>query len=98
MLKRRSKRRYLSIVHTGHAADAVDAILKRCTELFGSIVAERAAVRLVKSDGNTTVIKCRLEQLDNLLISIALTDPPVVTTGMSGTVKRLERSQLGIKI
>jgi RNase P/RNase MRP subunit POP5 len=85
-------------MHTGQAVDAVDAILKRCSELFGSVATEKAAVKLVKSDGNTTVIKCRLEQLDNVLISIALTDPPVVTFGMSGTLKRLERSQLGIKI
>jgi RNase P/RNase MRP subunit POP5 len=89
MLKRRSKRRYLSIMHTGESNDSVNAIIKRFSELFGSIAAEKAAIRLVQQSGNESIIRCRLEQLDNLLVAITLIDPPVVTVGMSGTIKQL---------
>ncbi|HEX7033438.1 MAG TPA: Rpp14/Pop5 family protein [Nitrososphaera sp.] len=92
MLNRRPKRRYLSIRHTGQSSDViVSAISKRFAELFGSIAAERAAIRFVKSEGNTTVIRCRLNQLDNVLVAIAMADPPVVTLDMSGSIKRLGR-------
>lgn len=91
MLNRRAKRRYLSILHGGQANDAVSTITKRCSELFGSIAAEKAAIRLVKSEGGATIIKCRLDQLDSVLIAIALTDPPVATLDMSGSIKRLQR-------
>jgi RNase P/RNase MRP subunit POP5 len=89
MLKRRSKRRYLSIMHTGESSDSVNAIRKRFSELFGSINAEKAAIRLVQQSGNESIIRCRLEQLDNLLVAITLIDPPVVTVGMSGTIRQL---------
>jgi RNase P/RNase MRP subunit POP5 len=89
MLKRRSKRRYLSIMHTGESNDSVNAIIKRFSELFGSIAAEKAAIRLVQQSGNESIIRCRLEQLDNLLVAITLIDPPVVTVGMSGTIRQL---------
>lgn len=89
MLKRRSKRRYLSIIHTGESSDSVNAIIKRFSELFGSIAAEKAAIRLVQQSGNESIIRCRLEQLDNLLVAITLIDPPVVTVGMSGTIRQL---------
>lgn len=91
MLKRRAKRRYLSLMHAGQASAAVSAITKRCSELFGSIAAEKAAIRLVKSGGNLTIIKCRLDQLDNVLVAIALTDLPAATLDMSGSVKQLQR-------
>lgn len=91
MLKRRAKRRYLSIVHAGQAGDAVNAIAIRCSELFGSIAAEKAAIRLVKAEGCITIVKCRLEQLDNVLVAIALADPPVATLDMSGSMRQLKR-------
>lgn len=91
MLKRRAKRRYLSIMHADQANDAADAIAMRCEELFGSIATEKAAIRLVKSEGNMTVIKCGVEQLENVLIAIALANPPVVTLDMSGSMRQLKR-------
>jgi RNase P/RNase MRP subunit POP5 len=75
----------------GSASDAIDVIAKRCSDLFGSIATEKAAIRLVKSESNTTVVKCRLDQLNNVLASIALSEPPVVTLEMSGSVKGLRR-------
>src|SRR5215210_2722386 len=91
MLKRRSKRRYLSIKHSGEAGDSVNAINKRFSELFGSIAAEKAAIRLVQQAENESIIKCRLEQIEYLLVAITLIDPPVVTIGMSGSIKQLRR-------
>jgi RNase P/RNase MRP subunit POP5 len=92
MLRRRAKTRYLTIMHGGQVVNAaVNSITRRCIELFGHVVAEKASIRLVRSDGATTIIiKCRLEQLDNVLAAIALTDPPVVTLDMSATIKRLD--------
>jgi RNase P/RNase MRP subunit POP5 len=90
MLKRRSKRRYVTIMHDGKANDSVNAIIKRFCELFGSIATEKAAIRLVRSNANQTIIKCRLEELDNVLVAITLTDPPAVTLDMSGSIKRLQ--------
>jgi RNase P/RNase MRP subunit POP5 len=90
MLKRRSKRRYVSIMHYGEANDLVNAIIKRFAELFGSIATEKAAIRLVRSNTNQTIIKCRLEELDNVLVAITLTEPPAVTVDMSGSIKRIQ--------
>jgi RNase P/RNase MRP subunit POP5 len=91
VLSRRAKRRYLSVMHAGQTGDAVDAITKRCSSLFGSIAAEKAAIRIVKSENGVMIIKCRLDQLDNVLVAIALTDPPAATLDMSGSMKRLRR-------
>lgn len=92
MLNRRAKRRYLSVMHGGQATDAANAIVKRYSELFGSIATEKAAIRLVKSESSAAIIKCRLDQLDNVLVAIALTNPPLVTLDMSGSIKRLQHT------
>jgi RNase P/RNase MRP subunit POP5 len=91
MLKRRPKRRYLCIVHAGESSDSVNAIISRLSELFGSIARERAAIRLVQQGANESIINCRLEQLENVLVAITLADPPVVTIGMSGSIRQLRR-------
>ncbi len=89
MLKRKYKRRYLSIRHAGESSDSVNAIIKRFSELFGSIATEKAAIRLVQESRNESIIRCRLDQLENLLVAITLIDPPVVTIDMSGSIKQL---------
>ncbi len=89
MLKRRYKRRYVSIIHYGGTNDALNAITKRFCELFGSIAAEKADIRLMRSHTNQAIIRCRVQELDNLLVAVALSDPPAVTTDMSGSIKRL---------
>ena len=89
MLKRRPKRRYLSIKHAGQSRDSVNAIIKRCSELFGSVAVEKAAIRLVQEGEKESIIKCRLEYIENVLVAITLIDPPAVTTAMSGTLKQL---------
>ncbi|MDQ3852617.1 MAG: hypothetical protein M3299_07270 [Thermoproteota archaeon] len=91
MLKRRSKRRYVSIMHAGEYSNSVNAITKRFSELFGTIAAEKAAIRVVQQGVNESIIKCRLEELENVLVAITLIDPPVVTIAMSGSIRQLRR-------
>ena len=89
MLKRRSKRRYVSIMYGGQPTDSVTAITKRFCELFGSIATQKAAIRLVGSSRDEAIIRCRLEQIDNVLVAITLIDPPAITLDISGTLKQL---------
>lgn len=91
MLKRRSKRRYLSIMHAGESSNLVNAITRRLSELFGTIAAEKAAIRLVQQGANESIIKCRLEELEKVLVTITLVEPPVVTIAMSGSIRQLRR-------
>ena len=91
MLRRRAKRRYLSLMHSGQAVDVVNSIVERHADLFGSVATERAGIRLMRSNDIMTIIKCRLEQLDSVLATIALTDPPVLTLGTSGSIKQLTK-------
>jgi RNase P/RNase MRP subunit POP5 len=93
MLKRRSKRRYLSIIHAGESSASVNAITKRFCELFGTIATEKAAIRLVRQGANESIIKCRLDELEKVLVAISLIDPPVVTLAMSGSIRQLQRQR-----
>ena len=91
MLKRRPKRRYLLIVQAEYSSDPITAIRKRFSELYGTIAAENAALRLVEQVENEFIIRCARDQLDNVLVAIALVDPPAITIDMSGTIKQLRR-------
>jgi RNase P/RNase MRP subunit POP5 len=91
MLKRRFKRRYLAVVQGEISSDPVARIKKRFSELFGTIATEKAALRLIEHRENEFIIRCATEQLENVLVAIALTDPPVITIDMSGTLKQLRR-------
>ena len=60
MLNRRDKRRYLAIWLGDHSYDQrklVEAISKRSSELFGQIATERAKIRFIDIDDNTTIYK-----------------------------------------
>jgi RNase P/RNase MRP subunit POP5 len=99
MLKRRSKRRYLAILHgidlhnNGiEEFSVLNSITKRNSELFGHIATESSCVRLIRSQQkNLIIISCWLEYVDNILSTIALIDPPLITIVISGTLKRLQR-------
>ncbi|MCC2649506.1 MAG: hypothetical protein K0R16_2312 [Nitrososphaeraceae archaeon] len=89
MLKRRAKRRYLAILHSVDPYDNIrdelsilDSITKRNSELF----------RLIRSEQkNIIIISCLLQHIDNILPTIALIDPPLITIVISGTLKKLRR-------
>jgi RNase P/RNase MRP subunit POP5 len=98
MLKRRSKRRYLAILHGTDLDDIskefniLNSITKRNSELFGHITTELSSVRLIRShQKNMIIISCWLQYVDNILSTIALIDPPLVTIVISGSLKRLRR-------
>jgi RNase P/RNase MRP subunit POP5 len=91
MLKRRPKRRYLLIVQADKSSDPITAIRKRFSELYGTVAAENAALRLVEQRENEFIIRCATEQLDDVLVAIALIDPPAITIDMSGTIKQLRK-------
>jgi RNase P/RNase MRP subunit POP5 len=99
MLKRRSKRRYLAILHgidfddnSREEFSILNSIIKRNSELFGHISTELSSVRLIRSQQkNMIIISCCLEYIDNILSTIALIDPPLVTIVISGTLKRIRR-------
>jgi len=95
MLNRRPKKRYLSILQAGESIDSAKAIKKRFSELFGTIATEKAAIRLIEKRQNESIIRCTLEQLENVLLTITLVDPPAVAVAMSGTLRKLrKRTQL----
>ncbi len=91
MLKRRPKRRYLAVVQSNKPSDPAAAIRKRFSELFGTIATENAALRLIKEGENKFIIRCAKDQTEDILVAIALVDPPMLTIGMSGTIKHLKR-------
>ena len=70
----------------------VNLIKKRNSELFGHIATEILSIRLIQSEGtDLIIIRCKLEGLDNILSTIALSYPPLTTLDMSGTLKRLRK-------
>jgi hypothetical protein len=79
-------------MHGAGDNDALSALVKRHSELFGHLSVEKASIRLVRpSENNVMVIKCNLGQLRMVLTSIALTNTPLVSVALSGSLKRLGR-------
>ena len=83
-------------MHDGPNVDLVNSILKRHLELFGSIATERAGIRLMRSNDNMSIIKCRLDQVESVLATIALIDIQVLTLGTSGSIKQLKEIESNI--
>ena len=70
----------------------LNSITNRNSELFGYITTELSSVRLIRShQKNMIIVSCWLQYVDNILTTIALIDPPLVTIVISGTLKRLRR-------
>jgi RNase P/RNase MRP subunit POP5 len=90
-LKRREKRRYISVAHAGRAEDAFAFMVRRHTEIFGSLASARAALRLVSSSDKHMVVRCSLRESKSVLAAIALADPSMVTLDMSSLLKRMTR-------
>lgn len=91
MLKRREKRRYVSVVCGAGGIGALAAVQKRHAELFGSIALERASLRLVKDENGAVIMRCSLAEAERFLATVALCNPPIVTLDMSSSMKRLKR-------
>jgi hypothetical protein len=83
-------------MHGSSDNDALSTLVKRHSELFGHLSVGMASIRLVRpSENNVMVIKCNLDQLRMVLTSIALTNPPLVSVALSGSLKRLGRKSHG---
>jgi RNase P/RNase MRP subunit POP5 len=97
VLKRREKRRYISVMCEAAVGEggvgALAAIQKRHAELFGSIALERASLRLIKDENGAVIIRCSLAEIERILATVALCNPPIVTLDMSSSMKRLKRRQ-----
>jgi RNase P/RNase MRP subunit POP5 len=84
----------LAILYSGQndGIGIINLIKKRNSELFGHVATEKSSIRLIQSKGtNLVIIRCKLEGLDNILSTIALSYPPLTTLDMSGTLKRLRK-------
>ncbi len=88
MLRRKAKKRYLAILGP---AGATEVLQKRHAELFGQIKSSQAAIKELKSEQDTRIIRCSLDCADSVLAAIAFCNPPMVALDMSGTIKRLKR-------
>jgi RNase P/RNase MRP subunit POP5 len=92
VLKRREKRRYISVIYEAGGVSALDAVQKRHAELFGSIALDRASLRLIKDkNGSAIIMRCSLAELGRVLATMAFCHPPIVTLDMSSSMKRLKR-------
>jgi RNase P/RNase MRP subunit POP5 len=91
LLRRKARSRYLSVLHSGRDADAVELLSRRCAELFGEITLEKAGLRLMSSNDGVIIVRCSLREMHAVLVSIALVDPPMLSLGMSGTISRLKQ-------
>lgn len=89
VLRRKPKKRYLSIMHQGKDTDALDSLARRCAELFGQMTLEKAGMRQMRSVEGVIVVRCRLDQLHAVIVAIALCDPPMVLLDMAGNIGRL---------
>ena len=90
-LKRREKRRYISVIHGCPTDEAAAAIERRLQELYGTVVLERAALKTVKPGEGVTIFRCGLGSERNVLVAIALANPAMASLDMSSSVKRLKK-------
>lgn len=97
MLRHREKRRYVAIWYSETSIykpiQLHEIIVRRFRELFGVLHCELAILRLYDSEfGNTLLIACKLKYIDNFLVSLSMTQPPVIVISISGTLKKLRKN------
>ncbi len=66
----------------------------RLMELYGSIDFHKSNVRIVNVDAVSKkflIVKCKLEYVDNVLLSMYFTNYPIVILPISGTIKQLKK-------
>ena len=88
---------YLSSRLSSNKAGILEKLSNRYLGLFGSIDYSNANIRIIeiKDIPNSIVIlKCRLESLTNILISMNLIDLELMVVSISGTLKQLKKKIL----
>lgn len=91
VLKRREKRRYVSVIYQGKPEEAFATLERRHADLFGSVASAQAALRLLGSNDCAMTVRCSLSQVKTVLVAIALSDPAIATLDMSSSMKRMKR-------
>ena len=96
MLKRRYKRRYIGIIcePTARKPDhraIYQLILKRNSELFGYVLNQISYIKLAKNNHTRlTIISCRTESLDQVLVTLAFLHPSLIVVDVSGSINKLK--------
>jgi RNase P/RNase MRP subunit POP5 len=96
MLKRRYKRRYIGIVcepkvrKPDHRA-IYQLVLNRNSELFGYVFNQVSYIKLAKNNHTClTIISCRTESLDQVLVTLAFLHPSLIVLDVSGSINKLK--------
>jgi RNase P/RNase MRP subunit POP5 len=96
MLKRRYKRRYIGIVcepkvrKPDHRA-IYQLVLDRNSELFGYVFNQVSYIKLAKNNHTClTIISCRTESLDQVLVTLAFLHPSLIVLDVSGSINKLK--------
>ncbi len=97
----KKKYRYIGIYLSSHLSSNRAGILEKLSNrylgLFGSIDYSNANIRIIeiKDIPNSIVIlKCRLESLTNMLISLSLIELELMIVSIAGTLKQLKKKIL----
>jgi len=103
MLNHREKRRYLAVMYEVdiffQPNQIHEKIVSRFKELFGSLHAELAFLKLYDSELDSILfIGCKLKYLDNLLVSLSMTQPSLTVVSLSGTLKKLRKNVARLNI
>jgi RNase P/RNase MRP subunit POP5 len=79
-----------SLIYSSFMSD----FYKRLIGICGSIDFYKSGIRIinvVSISKKFIIIKCRLEYIDNVLLSIYFTNYPVIILPISGTIKQLKK-------
>ncbi len=72
----------------------LEQISRRYIGLFGHINFKESSIRVIDVKGipdNFFVIKCKLENVDDILLSTYFTNYPCTTLCISGTIKKIKK-------
>lgn len=88
---------YLSDRLSSNKPGILEELSNRYLGLFGSIDYSNANIRIIKINNNPNdivILKCRLEYLTNILISLSLIELELMIISISGTLKQLKKKIL----
>src|SRR5512145_3099847 len=97
MLKRRYKRRYITVLSRSSSEALLSIIRDRAVNMFGHVITQKAFPKLIDKIGpDLHVIRCRSEFLGEVLCAITLidTEHSAVVLDVSGTLRSLKARAL----
>jgi RNase P/RNase MRP subunit POP5 len=97
----KKKYRYIGIYLSSHLSSNKAGILEKLSNrylgLFGSIDYSNANIRIIEINdipNSIVILKCRLESLTSMLISLSLIELELMIVSISGTLKQLKKKIL----